>query len=111
MKTFKQHLNEANTPVVMNKVTLNLAKRNKIDLVEVEGSRKKDDNTIMFFWEEEENEPMFTYRKDEDSGDLYFKDNIWLDKSLKEELPNWINTETKLREMIKFLGKAVPSTI
>jgi len=54
---------------------------------------------------------MFTYRKDEDSGDLYFKDNIWLDKSIKEELPNWINTETKLREMIKFLGKAVPSTI
>lgn len=49
-----------------------------------------------------EKKPLVTYRKNED-GTLSFFTNGTLPQQIKEELPNWIDSQDKLKEVTDFL--------
>ncbi|EKH9208433.1 hypothetical protein NB550_12245 [Vibrio parahaemolyticus] len=80
----------------VSKTTINYAERRNIELV-------IDDESISFFpLNDDSGEPAFVYSIQE-SG-LFFKANIWLDSTVKEELPHWIMNEKMLRNVLSFVS-------
>ncbi|MEZ9619578.1 hypothetical protein AB4264_24110 [Vibrio sp. 10N.261.55.B8] len=80
----------------VSKTTINFASRRNIELV-------IDNDSISFFPLNDDNgEPAFIYSIQE-SG-LFFKANIWLESSVKEELPRWIMNEQMLRNVLSFVS-------
>jgi len=63
------------------------------------------DQPLLAVWEAENDcEWMFTYIINDD-GSLTWNGNVYLAKSITEELPATIRDEKHLREMLDFLGK------
>ncbi|KER02841.1 hypothetical protein LGZ99_17310 [Photorhabdus temperata] len=91
----------------ITKTTINFAaKRN----IEINTFTDEQDGDVVWFSEinedgETEAEPMFIMYNNE--NDLTWKGNIYLDKSVKEELPATINSEKHLKEVIVFLSQNI----
>ncbi len=80
----------------VSKTTINFAARRNIELI-------VDENSITFHQLEDEcGEPALIYSIEDDG--VFFKANIWLSASTKEELPHWIKDEQNLRQVIEFIS-------
>jgi len=81
----------------ITKTTINYAEARNIELI-------IDPTLVSFYNMEDDSEPMFTYSVNEETGEMFFKSNIWLSQESKEELPHWINSEKQLRQVINFIA-------
>lgn len=104
-QTNDDSINEANT--VFNKTTVNYARKRGIELEHHEKAGDKED-VLYFYPLGSDDEPMVAYTI-KDSGQLFFRNNIWLKRETKEELPHWIKDEKELRRVIDFLGQEIKS--
>jgi len=84
----------------ISKTTINYAEARNIELV-------IDADLVSFYNTEDDGEPMMTYSVNEETGEMFFKTNIWLNQEVKEELPNWINSEKQLRQVIQFVSESL----
>ncbi|WP_210498202.1 hypothetical protein [Vibrio crassostreae] len=88
----------------ISKTTENFAKKRGLE-IEVSEPLGDIPNPIVWIWEEgEDSEPMFSYLINEDES-LSFRGNVYLDQSIKEELPAHIRDEKHLREVLDFVAK------
>lgn len=83
--------------VFNSKTTTNYAKRRGMDVV------LQDDGVLAFYDAREDMEPMFVYVAG-DTG-FFFRANVYLQDSIKEELPRWISTDADLRRVIDFVSR------
>ena len=84
----------------INKSILNYADKRGITL-EVD----KESESVLFWEKDQDCEWMFSYNICSMDWSLSFRGNIYLPDSIKEELPGWINTPAKLKEVIDFIHK------
>ena len=96
---FKQYLQEINESMKISKTTHKYAMKRNLELI-------VDDETVAFYTDYSDTEPMFFYSISE-TGELFFKSNIWLKQETKEELPYWINSEKELRRVLDFVSKEI----
>lgn len=85
--------------MVMNisKSVLSYVKRRNIELTVEEG-----DSEVWFWKCDNDNEPMVTYFNNSDG--LTYKGYCAISNGDKQELPAWVGSEMKLKEVIRFLS-------
>lgn len=84
----------------INKSILNYAAKRGIEL-EVD----RDSEAVLFWDAKEDCEWMFSYGIGAGDGSLVWRGNIYLPDELKEELPGWIATGEKLKEVIDYIHR------
>lgn len=87
----------------ITKSILNYARRRNLDIVVYDDILEDDVLMVCFYELDNDCEWMFSYRVNE-NGSLSFNGNIYLQESIKEELPAYISDAKKLKEMINFVS-------
>lgn len=91
--------------MLVSKTTVNFAHRRGLDVTD--WTISVDDVGVAIWHQDDENTPLVVYRPVDIQGGFQFVYAPGLDLNTQEELPAWVNSEQRLREVIVFLTQEV----
>ena len=91
--------------MIVTRTTQNFAQRRNLDVTD--WTISDGDIGVAIWHQDDENTPLVVYRPVDIWGDFQFVYAPGLDLNTQEELPAWVNSEQRLREVIDFLAQEV----